>query len=737
MMSKLCKLTIVIATLALLFPPALFADGHDRHHAQVKITFSPDLIYPGEVISITATASNLEDNLIAGELDLKNADDDKVLDDAVMTQLNSTTFTYTYTLPISAEAGSWEIKCKLYTEENDFDDKIKMRVEEGDDDRIITPPPSECPDRDHDGYTDAACGGSDCNDYDATIHPGATEICGDGIDQNCSGSDAVCQIEPPAEPPVVVGGHQDITAYEGPVTCIACHEGAAHEMLNSLHMQWSGPTPELSNTNGAKLGKAIGGINTFCTYAMSSGGACFGCHIRADGNAPHAPNVNDVDCLMCHSDTYQRKTVSDPNNTETVTNVLGQEKTYIFGAQDFEGNYFTEPDFAAMPAGTTMLELARTVHLPTRKSCLRCHATAGGGDWTKRGDMGISTANPGLNEDVHMSPAGADLTCQACHATETDHTVGGRGIDLRQTEATAPTCQDCHGNEPHENHDINRHARDRVSCQVCHIRTFAKGGATEMSRNWLEPHWNPTFCAGQGGFVGHEIKQSQVKPEYTWFDGTSYVYNIGELITPDENGFYAMAKANGNAFDGKAKIVPIKRHFSNMPLHESGEIIGPKIMRMFMTGDFDQAVQAGMQDMGLSGNYEMVNVYAEMLISHGVEPVEQAPDCNSCHDGSGHTPDGSRMLPLTELGYHQFPSQSLCTLCHENENMNWRDMHEKHVDDKNISCQSCHTGTPTGFTTNRNRLCSSCHEYEDEEDSQKIHKKHVKRNISCTTCHTF
>ncbi|MEK7705370.1 MAG: putative metal-binding motif-containing protein, partial [Myxococcota bacterium] len=72
---------------------------------------------------------------------------------------------------------------------------------------------ASCTDSDGDGHDDALCGGDDCNDALSSVHPGGTEVCGDGVDQDCSGGDLACSGD--ATAPVVSGGQPSGTLSGG------------------------------------------------------------------------------------------------------------------------------------------------------------------------------------------------------------------------------------------------------------------------------------------------------------------------------------------------------------------------------------------------------------------------------------------------------------------------------------------------------------------------------------------
>ncbi len=51
---------------------------------------------------------------------------------------------------------------------------------------------SGCQDDDSDGELSIHCGGNDCDNSNPAVHSAAVEICGDGVDNDCDGSDAAC-----------------------------------------------------------------------------------------------------------------------------------------------------------------------------------------------------------------------------------------------------------------------------------------------------------------------------------------------------------------------------------------------------------------------------------------------------------------------------------------------------------------------------------------------------------------
>jgi len=566
-----------------------------------------------------------------------------------------------------------------------------------------------------------------------------------------------------AEPLQIIPEHASITAYDGPRTCIQCHEEEALEMLGTVHYQWTGTTPYVTNIEGL-AGKGDMGLNTYCgTVVTSRRLACWSCHV-GNGKTPTGElvmeQINNIDCLMCHSQMYKRKpvapystadinldryvnvedlaifsqewlnsgcgpifgcnytdvfnsgridlldfqilamewlTCTDPAGsclfqwTETFTylDYQGLSHTWTLPIEDENGDFQYGPDEAAM--AIDIVQVAQTVHLPTRETCLRCHAYAAGTDCGKRGDLGTASVSPPVEVDIHMSEQGQNFSCQRCH-NSVEHKILGRGLDIRPSERMEiMTClsSGCHLSAPHSNTRLDTHT-SRVACQTCHIPTFAKLNSTEVERNWTNPNWAQGLFSGQGGYKPEEIRGMLLIPSYHWYDGTSRVYILGEVATMNANGQYEFGVPNGDIASPGAKIHPMKEHISNSALHDAtGTIIPHSTSEYFFTGDFNRAVEKGMDLTGMSGSWTLVDVHTFQTINHGVEPTYNALDCGQCHDSySG----GPVRMSLESLGYTLKGTVSfVCTQCHDPEEMKPFDsIHNKHVKDKKFDCSWCH-----------------------------------------------
>jgi hypothetical protein len=507
---------------------------------------------------------------------------------------------------------------------------------------------------------------------------------------------AVAAVLGPAAIVFASSAHLDIQQYNGPQTCLSCHRTQAEDMFGSVHYQWTGPTPTVTNIPG-EAGKRQLAFNSYCGSPLSSRrSTCAACH-AGNGKAPismmRESQLANIDCLLCHQDAYQRKPAG-PMETVAVTDYLGTPRSWQMPIENAAGDFQYEPDESKMPI--TALEAARTVHLPTRASCLRCHANAAGSDGAKRGDLSSFSANPPLSSDVHMSPAGENFDCQYCHLF-LDHKVLGRGLDLRPTDYRwSFTCTDCHVQQPHfatsNSATINRHTA-RVACQTCHIPTYAKDMSTEMSRNWNSPVWSPSMFNGQGGYKPGETRASNVTPVYQWYDGTSLLYALGQPLNANGSGEYDLALPRGSVTSSGAQIYPMKEHRSDAARHTAtGQMIPHSAFTYFVTGDFSRAVQDGMSYAGLTGANSMVTVHEFQTINHGVAPVASALACGKCHPSlSG----GPVVMDLVgKLGYAaKKPTSDLCNDCHGNESSSFSSTHSRHVTNRHYDCSYCHNFT--------------------------------------------
>lgn len=542
-----------------------------------------------------------------------------------------------------------------------------------------------CRDADGDGYLPTTCGGNDCNDRDAAIHPGAAEVC-DQADNDC---DALVD-----EGSVCGGGGNCTSAphcgltWTGSSMCRSCHAAQADAVFAAGHYQWNGAAPYNVNVAGVKQGKYTSSINSYCINILGNwdginsarAGACSNCHVGL-GLEPSATKtttqLDNIDCLICHQDQYKRK-------FDAVAGTM-------------------VPDAALMTI--TMDQAVWTLHRPTRSSCLQCHARAGGGDAVKRGDMALAqVATTDGNYDVHMATTRGNLLCTSCHVVQ-NHRIAGSGSDLRVVDLDVQMkCTQCHATKEsasgHVTAAVNKHVA-RVACQTCHIPKYARNATdttateeTEVHRDWTHAH-NATPPIHPARTPGRDLT-----PRYAFWNGysnTGLLYDTPAL-DPATNA-YPTSRPVGGIADAASKLLPFKYKTAYQPYATvKKQLVALDTSVFFATGDYVAATQQGLVNMGYSSSepWTMVDTDTYQLITHTVPPAAaNALQCASCHESTSQ-------MSLPSLGYVKKADWSVtCAQCHGIRT--WKGYlsgHDTHVTRKKYDCSWCH-----GFSRPERGLC--------------------------------
>ncbi len=443
------------------------------------------------------------------------------------------------------------------------------------------------------------------------------------------------------------GMHNTIQEYDGAGTCIVCHQQAGEDFVTSIHNTWLGTAEYIEGKNGTQTGK-LTSVNDFCIAVKSNEALCGNCH-TGYGLLEYDFSIEQIDCLICHAPDY-KKTASGPDPSINAT------------------------------------EAARNVGMPTLEMCLRCHATAGGGDNNKRGDLELAMGALNVSEDldVHMS---AGMTCQDCH-TFIDHHVSGRGMDLRVDDTDVVVSCDnegCHDPMPHANGSTYNEHTDRIYCTTCHITAYGKVHTVEMSRDWEHRTPNEDNALNTKMYTPTYVRESNPAPIQVWWNRRSEIMDLADPVVFNSDGVLVMAKPSGGIDDPASKIYASRLHLGRQPW--DGTYLLPFVtMTVLMQ---DNMTQALFESTGkIYDPIEYVDTNRYMGIFHGVSPKEDALICDDCHV--------DHMIDFEALGYEveKDASGNLVSATKPGESLNLADLSSDDTQKEDTETQS--TSTP-GF----------------------------------------
>ena len=434
--------------------------------------------------------------------------------------------------------------------------------------------------------------------------------------------------------------------YEGPRSCALCHNEELQDMLNTVHYRFQSELPdgyqfdehgdEVTFQYSGKLWKLCGFPTTLpqfnwlgvladdpATPHVDKTGGCAKCHIgiglkpyTATGNSvPQVADLDNIDCLVCHAKSYQRKFYVAKTDGQPDLNPLGAPVVLAVPRLDGELDWSVHREAAKTVGGR-----------PTSEACLQCHAAAGGGTFQadtynyasfKRGSI------YGRGADVH---ADAGMTCADCHYAG-DHKMKrplNNDLSAHDVIVDHQMCTDCHSAKAHLDNRYNKHT-EKIACTTCHATS--KGGITykDFSQSVAPDPNDPLGLYA----VAISTTQGDTALSYKWFNGT-----VGHEIAP-----------LGSREDGR--IYPFRPVAFNQPLDASGHPIPVKWGIFFKTGNMQQAIAsgrslyAGLYSDAKGAKYGIPPMPGEFdhfgsipcggfSVSHGITKVN-ALHCTDCH----------------------------------------------------------------------------------------------------------
>ncbi|MEZ4610356.1 MAG: hypothetical protein R2838_08960 [Caldilineaceae bacterium] len=164
-----------------------------------------------------------------------------------------------------------------------------------------------------------------------------------------------------------------------------------------------------------------------------------------------------------------------------------------------------------------------------------------------------------------------------------------------------------------------------------------------------EDHY--TYLKIKGSFVS----QTDIEPEYTWYNGTADRYLLGDTIDPTT--VTSLNTPNGSIDDPTARIFPFKIHVAKQIYDsEYDYLLQPKTVGeggFWTEFDWDLAAELGAEatDMAYSGSYDFAETEMYWPLTHMVQPGERALQCQDCHDENGR-------MDWQALGYPGDPMYS-------------------------------------------------------------------------------